>query len=96
VADDLYENSVVSDVTWAVLSKKYSTEQLMDASSTVGQYNLYRGPPTASACRSTISCRAPKVGSLPALVQGRAPSDHPPNRSPESPREKAMNVATRR
>ena len=40
VADDLYENSVVSDATWATLSKKYSTEQLMDAVFTVGQYNL--------------------------------------------------------
>src|SRR4029077_5153932 len=38
VADDLYENSVVSDTTWATLSKKYSTEQLMDAVFTVGQY----------------------------------------------------------
>lgn len=40
VADDLYENSVVSDTTWDALSKKYSTEQLMDAVFTVGQYNL--------------------------------------------------------
>ena len=40
VADDLYENSAVSDATWAVLAKKYSTEQLMDAVFTVGQYNL--------------------------------------------------------
>jgi len=40
VADDLHENSVVSDTTWATLSKKYSTEQLMDAVFTVGQYNL--------------------------------------------------------
>ena len=40
VADDLYENSVVSDATWAVLSKTYSTEQLMDAVFTVGQYNM--------------------------------------------------------
>ncbi len=40
MADDLHENSVVSDATWAVLSKKYSTEQLMDAVFTVGQYNL--------------------------------------------------------
>ena len=40
VADDLYENSAVSDATWATLSKKYSTEQLMDAVFTVGQYNL--------------------------------------------------------
>jgi len=40
LADDLYENSVVSDATWATLAKKYSTEQLMDAVFTVGQYNL--------------------------------------------------------
>ena len=39
-ADDLFENSVVSDETWAVLSRTYSTEQLMDAVFTVGQYNL--------------------------------------------------------
>ena len=38
--DDLFENSVVSDATWALLSKSYSTEQLMDAVFTVGQYNL--------------------------------------------------------
>ena len=40
VADDLFENSVVSDATWEVLSQHYSTEQLMDAVFTVGQYNL--------------------------------------------------------
>ena len=40
LADDLYEHSVVSDTTWAALAKKYSTEQLMDAVFTVGQYNL--------------------------------------------------------
>jgi 4-carboxymuconolactone decarboxylase len=40
VADDLFENSVVSDETWETLSKHYSTEQLMDAVFTVGQYNL--------------------------------------------------------
>jgi alkylhydroperoxidase family enzyme len=39
-ADDLYENSVISDATWAQLAKTYSTEQLMDAVFTVGQYNL--------------------------------------------------------
>ena len=38
--DDLFENSVVSDATWAQLSKTYSTEQLMDAVFTIGQYNL--------------------------------------------------------
>ncbi|WP_421996239.1 carboxymuconolactone decarboxylase family protein [Reyranella sp.] len=40
VADDLFENSVVSDATWETMSKSYSTEQLMDAVFTVGQYNL--------------------------------------------------------
>lgn len=40
LADDLHENSVASDATWTTLSKKYSTEQLMDAVFTVGQYNL--------------------------------------------------------
>jgi alkylhydroperoxidase family enzyme len=40
LADDLHENSVVSDGTWEALAKKYSTEQLMDAVFTVGQYNL--------------------------------------------------------
>lgn len=40
VADDLFENSVVSDTTWAAMAKSYSTEQMMDAVFTVGQYNL--------------------------------------------------------
>ena len=40
VADDLFDNSVVSDETWATMSKHYSTEQLMDAVFTVGQYNM--------------------------------------------------------
>jgi 4-carboxymuconolactone decarboxylase len=39
-ADDLYENSVVSDATWAALSKSYSTEQLVDLVFTIGQYNM--------------------------------------------------------
>lgn len=38
--DDLYNNSVVSDETWAALSAKYSTEQMMDVVFTIGQYNL--------------------------------------------------------
>jgi alkylhydroperoxidase family enzyme len=38
--DDLYENSVVSDATWAILAGSYSCEQLIDAVFTVGQYNL--------------------------------------------------------
>jgi 4-carboxymuconolactone decarboxylase len=39
-ADDLYESSVVSDAVWATLSRTYSTEQMMDAVFTIGQYNL--------------------------------------------------------
>jgi 4-carboxymuconolactone decarboxylase len=39
-ADDLFERSVVSDATWAALAASYSTQQLMDAVFTVGQYNL--------------------------------------------------------
>jgi alkylhydroperoxidase family enzyme len=39
-ADDLFENSVVSDETWKALSERYNTEQMMDAVFTVGQYNL--------------------------------------------------------
>jgi alkylhydroperoxidase family enzyme len=39
-ADDLYENAVVSDATWATLSKKYSTEQMVDVVFTIGQYNM--------------------------------------------------------
>ena len=40
LADDLFEDSVVSDATWSRLSKKYSIQQMMDAVFTVGQYNL--------------------------------------------------------
>lgn len=40
VADDLFDNSVVSDATWETCARHYSTEQLMDAVFTVGQYNL--------------------------------------------------------
>ncbi len=39
-ADDLFENSVVSDETWKVLSERYSTEQMMDVVFTIGQYNM--------------------------------------------------------
>jgi alkylhydroperoxidase family enzyme len=39
-ADDLFEHSVVSDRTWAALAEKFSTEQMMDAVFTIGQYNL--------------------------------------------------------
>jgi len=39
-ADDLFENSVVSDATWTTLASTYSTEQMMDVVFTIGQYNL--------------------------------------------------------
>ena len=39
-ADELFENSVVSDETWKALSERYNTEQMMDAVFTIGQYNL--------------------------------------------------------
>jgi hypothetical protein len=55
VADDLHENSVVSDATWATLSRKYSTEQLMDAVFTVGQHNLVSWALNFLAFRSTTS-----------------------------------------
>jgi len=39
-ADDLFENSVVSDETWKTLAEKYNTQQIMDLVFTIGQYNL--------------------------------------------------------
>ena len=39
-ADDLFENSIVSDATWSTLAQRYNTEQMMDAVFTIGQYNL--------------------------------------------------------
>lgn len=39
-ADDLYNDSVVSDATWATLASTYTTEQMMDVVFTIGQYNL--------------------------------------------------------
>jgi 4-carboxymuconolactone decarboxylase len=38
--DDLYENSVVSDQTWATLAANLSVQQMMDLVFTIGQYNL--------------------------------------------------------
>ena len=38
--DDLYENSVISDQTWATLAADLSLQQLMDLVFTIGQYNL--------------------------------------------------------
>ncbi|MGH7780447.1 MAG: carboxymuconolactone decarboxylase family protein [Candidatus Binataceae bacterium] len=39
-ADDLFENSVVSDETWKTLAEKYNTQQMMDVVFAIGQYNL--------------------------------------------------------
>ncbi len=39
-ADDLFENSIVSDETWKTLSATYNTQQMMDLVFTIGQYNL--------------------------------------------------------
>jgi len=39
-ADDLYEDSVVSDETWKILSETYNTQQMMDLVFSIGQYNL--------------------------------------------------------
>ena len=39
-ADELHENSFVSDQTWEVLSKQYTEQQMMDLVFTVGQYHM--------------------------------------------------------
>jgi len=57
------------------------------------QYTWYRGPSTASPCRLDDFLPGAQNRVFARPVQGRAPSDHPPNRSPREPREKAMNVA---
>lgn len=39
-ADELHADAFISDATWAALSERYSTKQLMDVVFAVGQYNL--------------------------------------------------------
>jgi alkylhydroperoxidase family enzyme len=39
-ANELHADAFLSDATWAALGARYSTEQLMDAVFTVGQYTL--------------------------------------------------------
>lgn len=39
-ADELRGDAMISDATWAGLSKTYDTKQMMDLVFTVGQYNL--------------------------------------------------------
>jgi 4-carboxymuconolactone decarboxylase len=38
--DELHGDACISDATWALLSKDWDTQQLMDLVFTVGQYNL--------------------------------------------------------
>jgi alkylhydroperoxidase family enzyme len=38
--DELHEDAFVTDATWAELSKRWNTQQLMDLVFSVGQYNL--------------------------------------------------------
>jgi alkylhydroperoxidase family enzyme len=38
--DELHKDACISDTTWAALSQRYNTQQLMDVVFTVGQYNL--------------------------------------------------------
>jgi 4-carboxymuconolactone decarboxylase len=38
--DELHTDAMISDATWAELSKKYEKKQMMDLVFTVGQYNL--------------------------------------------------------
>ncbi len=39
-ADELYNDAIISDATWKVLSERYNEKQLMDVIFTVGGYNL--------------------------------------------------------
>ncbi len=39
-ADQLHADALISDATWAALSERYNTQQLMDVVFTVGQYNM--------------------------------------------------------
>ena len=38
--DELHRDAFISDATWALLGKRYNTEQLVDVIFTVGNYNL--------------------------------------------------------
>ena len=39
-ADELHDQSRISDATWAVLAERLGTEQLLDVVFTVGNYHL--------------------------------------------------------
>ena len=38
--DELYNDAIISDSTWKVLSERYDEKQPMDVIFTVGEYNL--------------------------------------------------------
>jgi hypothetical protein len=38
--DELHDNNVISDTTWAGLAKTYNDQQMLDLIFTVGQYHL--------------------------------------------------------
>lgn len=38
--DELHEDACISDATWAVLTTRYRTEQMLDLIFAIGQYNL--------------------------------------------------------
>ena len=38
--DELYNDAIISDETWKILSERYNEKQLIDVIFTVGQYNL--------------------------------------------------------
>jgi len=39
-ADELHDESVISDATWAVLASRYDDKQLIEVPMVVGQYHL--------------------------------------------------------
>jgi len=39
-ADELHDDQIIGDETWAALAERYNTQQLMDVVFTVGQYTL--------------------------------------------------------
>jgi len=39
-ADELHDDYMITDGTWAGLSQRYGTEEMMDVVFTVGQYTL--------------------------------------------------------
>ena len=39
-ADELHSDSIISDATWAALSERYDTQQLIEVPMLVGHYHL--------------------------------------------------------